>query len=233
MRHFNAEQFYVGAECSTCCCRPLNMSPGEADLFSVDFAAWAVPIGGKGLSEVRIKVDQIHAPTPPDGVVAVFTSSITPFNTQFVGAITGAVLNPENVPLVWDLYELDGPQHGVATVTPAGELTYKPTNGWSGWDKFYVTATLENGKTIVSEIAVGTQPSAGALPVVLGSPVVSVPEQKVNVKARSYILQFGIDVSPSAVIGAIYRISLVQEALDCDCNKYSKRVCYDLTIGKC
>jgi hypothetical protein len=54
-----------------------------------------------------------------------------------------------------------------------------------------------------------------------------------NVNSRYHQVSFAMESGTDLVIGEKYRMTLRQEAIDCDCIKYWHVSCYDITIGKC
>jgi hypothetical protein len=220
-----------GKGCATCCCTELNGRPGETLPLTLDYAEWAVPIGGRGLSETAVDIDEIHAPKSPISVAQA--SLTTPFNTPLVGSLFGNVTNPDSLPLTFDHLPFDGPAHGVVTINAAGAFTYTPTTGFAGYDRFFYSVTPEGGKPVVAEFVVGVEPQVGSLPAVQYTPDVQVPASRITVNRSLALVRLGVVISPAAPIGAIYRMTIRTKTLDCDCNEYSHTSCYDLVIGKC
>lgn len=220
-----------GKGCSTCCCTELGARPGEVIPLTLDYAVWAVPIGGRGLSETAVDIDKIHSPTSPISVAQA--SLTTPFNTPLVGSLAGNVTNPDGLPVTFEHLPFDGPKNGVVSITETGSFTYTPTNGFAGYDRFFYSVKPEDGQPVVAEFVVGVVPQVGALPAVRYTPDVQVPASRVTINRSLAIVRLGIEVSPAAPIGAIYRMTVRTKTLDCDCNEYSHTSCYDLVIGKC
>lgn len=220
-----------GKGCATCCCTELGGRPGEVMPLTLDYAAWAVPIGGRGLSETAIDIEKIHAPTRSISVAPATLT--TPFNVALVGSLAGNVTNPDALPVTFEHLPFDGPKHGVLTLTDAGAFTYTPTTGFAGYDRFFYSVKPEGGEAVVGEFVVGVVPQVGALPAVRYTPDVQVPASRVTANRSLAIVRIGIEISPAAAIGAIYRMTVRQKTLDCDCNEYSHTSCYDLVIGKC
>lgn len=221
-----------GKGCATCCCTELSGRPGETMPLTLDYAVWAVPIGGRGLSETAIDIEKIH--TPGRDISVAPASLTTPFNTPLVGSLLGNVTNPNALPLKFEHLPFDGPKYGIVTITEVGGFTYTPTNGFAGYDRFFYSVTPEDGAPVVAEFVVGVEPQVGALPLpVRYTPDVQVPSSRVSANRSHATVRIGVEISPAAPIGAIYRMTVRQKTLDCDCNEYSHTSCYDLVIGKC
>lgn len=220
-----------GKGCSTCCCTELGGRPGETNPLTLDYAAWAVPIGGRGLSETAIDIEKIHSPSSPISVAPATLT--TPFNTPLVGSVAGNVSNPNALPVKFEHLPFDGPKNGEVAITAAGGFTYTPALGFAGYDRFFYSVTPDGGSPVVAEFVVGVLPQVGVLPTVRYTPDVDVPASRVTLSRTNATVRLGVVISPAAPIGAIYRMTVKQKTLDCDCQEYSHISCYDLVIGKC
>jgi hypothetical protein len=223
-----------GKGCSTCCCTELSGRPGETSPLTLDYAVWSVPIGGRGLSETAIDIEKIHSPAAPNGVSVAPASGTTPFNTPLVGTVATAVTNPDALPLQYSLLPFDETAHGSLLLDAnTGAFTYTPKTGFAGYDRFFFEVAQENSKAVVGEFVIGVVPQVGVLPAVRFTPDVQVPGSRVVVNRTMATVRLGIAISPAAPIGAVYRMTVKQTTLDCDCMTYSHISCYDLVIGKC
>lgn len=221
------------SECSSCCCSEVYSAPGESDSWNLDFGAWAIPIGGKGLSETAVNVEKLRTP-PSTGVVPKFIANETDLNTPFVGTAAASFDIDAGIQVKYGKLPFDGPKYGTVTVDPdTGDMTYTPLNGYAGWDRFFLTASQENGKMTISEVAIGVKPTVGVLPSVAPTPDILIPEKGITLLRNIYTVKMIVAVSPAVRPGSIYRITVQQTALDCDCNELRNISCYDLTVGKC
>lgn len=218
--------------CNSCCCQSVSGQPGEIDRWTLDLANWAVPIGGKGISEIVANVELLHSPTPT-GPQASNGSATTPFNTIASIDLKQFVDDAGDEPK-FRIIPFYGPKHGKIGLDPAtGIVLYTPTNGWTGYDKFYFEVSSGNKKS-VAQIIIGTQPQTGALPAQPPfTPHVEVPDDRIDLNRQAFVANVAVIISPAAVIGEIYRITVKVTTLDCDCNPFINLSCYDLTIGKC
>lgn len=232
MKYFIVDSVNPSA-CDTCCCSAVSSAPGETEVWNLDFGAWAIPIGGKGLSETQINIEKIYTPTP-SGVSVNFQSATTPINTDYAGELSAAVVNPGALALTYAILPFDGPRWGSVDINPAtGAFIYTPLTGFAGWDRFFFSAKQENGQVVVGQFAIGTVPTVGTLPPAKAVPDVQILQSQVIINPRVATVKLPVEVSPAAPVGAVYRVTVKQFALDCDCNKSSNISCYDLTIGKC
>lgn len=218
--------------CNSCCCQTVTGQPGEIDRWTLDLANWAVPIGGKGISEIVANVELLHAPTPsaPQASNGAVTS---PFNTPTSIDLTQFVADAGDAPK-FRIIPFYGPKHGKIVIDPAtGIVVYTPTNGWAGYDHFYFEVA-DGAKKSVAQVIVGTQPQVGNLPTQPQfTPHVQVPDERIDLMRQAFVANVAVIISPAAVIGEIYRITIKVTTLDCDCNPFVNLSCYDLRIGKC
>ena len=131
------------------------------------------------------------------------------------------------------LLPIYGPKHGVATIENQ-TLHYKPYKGYSGIDRFFVNARSDDGRLKVLEIVIAIDDATGkenAQPL-FTSPV-SIDGSRIQVDRRNYLVKFPLAVAPNASVDDIYRITINQPAIDCDCNIFTHVMCIDLMIGKC
>jgi hypothetical protein len=61
--------------------------------------------------------------------------------------------------------------------------------------------------------------------------VINIPRAKIMV--RNPTIQFPLEVSPAAVTGDLYRLTMRTPAMDCDGNVFYHIWCTDINIGKC
>lgn len=222
------------SECNSCCCKQMAGSPGEVYQWDLDYAAWSVPIGGKGISEVVAEVELLRAARIPDGVPVANNGSVTgAFNTEIQGALASIVTYDGDESLTYKALPFSGPKNGkVVLDANTGEFVYTPTNGWSGWDSFYYSVTSPKGATI-AEMRIGVSPQVGTLPPVKYTPPVSIPDSRISLVKTYHLVKTAVVISPGARIGDVYRVTYRAVALDCDCNEFVNLSCFDLTIGKC
>src|SRR5262245_7210887 len=103
------------AECNKCCCEPLNVRPGETNLVVLNYATWAIPIGGRGHGmgcTPQIEVEQMQTCPVPSGSNLPPTANdehisfITPVNTPFNGNLATSITDPESDPITFSLAKL-------------------------------------------------------------------------------------------------------------------------------
>jgi hypothetical protein len=102
-----------------------------------------------------------------------------------------------------------------------------PANNFKGEERFYVSAS-DGTNTAIFEvmIAVGVDPAS-----MIAMPHVSVGPATVD--QRYFTVYFPVTVSPAAAECEIWRLTVLQAALDCDCTCYTRSDCFDIGIGKC
>jgi hypothetical protein len=221
--------------CNACCCGQATARPDETNKWMINYAAWAWPLGGRGLTD-RVefslsKRDQSVDSRAPVNTNKRFTAE---FNTEFEGDVSTGSSDPLEGTLTYALYQLNPPKFGEVELNPNGSFTYTPTLGFLGQDKFYVVTSNE-AKSIINEIVIRVQdpdaPSADA-DIPFDKPL-AVVQKSVRIDREANTLSFALQASPLAVVGDIYRMQVKQPAIDCDCQEYTHISCFDITIVNC
>lgn len=235
MYHFTADDMQQGNPCAVCCCEPLGLKPGSTTKVTINYAPWAVPIGRLHCTP-QFELEQKDtcgttqgAPVKTDGANVAFD---TPVNTLLEGDLNDKVEDPEGGALTFKPLMLYGPKHGVLAIDPAtGEFEYQPHPNYNGPDNFYFTATDPTGKSTVFEalLGVGSQASAD----LHETPHVSVDPASAVVNEKYYIASFAVKVSPAADLCEVWRLTVKQNAIDCECVCYDRTDCYDIRLVKC
>lgn len=233
-----------GSACNTCCCKSIVIKPGETNKISINYAPWSLPISGRGLSNnTQFVFDKIHSVefSNASNVAPVFSSDgfeivVGSENTVFSYNVNAGVVDP-TLPADTISYKLiSGGQHGNTQINTAGVLTYTPFPGYSGYDRVFVSISDGVNKAVVAEIAFVIQPNlpVAQLPInlVVSSPVFVEVARK-SIVASWHQMTFPLTASFNAIPGEIYRLTVRQQTLDCDCNPYWHMSCYDVTVGNC
>jgi len=232
MMHFTVEDYNaVNANCVKCCCEKLSLKPGTTNKVSVGYAPWAVPIGQLHCAP-QFQLELMDTcPVPvgsnaPPQVVAEpkFTTAV---NALLQNTLTNMITDPEAVPLTFKALPLYGAKHGKLDLLADGAFSYMPAGNYKGEDRFYASAS-DGSNTIIFEvmIAVGID-SAN----VVATPHISVGAPVVD--HRYFTVYFPVSVSPAANECEIWRLTVLQAALDCDCTCYTRSDCWDIGIAKC
>lgn len=223
----NARSGSGQAGCNTCCCEHMSALPGETNKISINYAAWSVPIGGHGLSSrTRISVSECKSCNPDDPLVnPAFARTLV--NSPLLGDLSAQYpdASPETRYAILDVY---GPERGRVNLMEDGTFTYDPNAAFVGIDRFWFSADGHVGEFVISVDASEENPN----PQPAFTPAIDVEGQP-SIDGRYHSMSFALSASPAAVPGDIYRITVRQQALDCDCNKYDHMSCYDVTISKC
>jgi len=231
MMHFTVESFQPADSCQKCCCEKLGLKPGTTSKVSVGYAPWAVPIGQLHCVPQFALEQRETCPTQPSGPAAN-TDPIsydvtvnTPINIDLAMVI-------EPAPLTFKVMPLYGPLHGkvqpVVAYVNDGKLTYTPAMNYTGPDRFFITATDASGHSKVFEVLIGVGVSGDT---VVPTPHVSVGPASVD--NRYYIVSFAVTVSPAAAECEVWRLTVLQAALDCDCTCFTRTDCFDIRIVTC
>lgn len=222
-----------GAGCATCCCEPASALPGSIDKWVLDFAEWAVPVGGKGLSESAFVIEKLY--DAPRRIEVTNGAANTPINTNATfDASTLVTGNPDGLALKYSLLPFDTFSHGTSSIDKnTGIISYSPLNGFTGYDRGFVAITPDSGSPVVVEVVFSVNPASGNLPAPKFTPELSVPGDRVHAYSGQYAIEFALVTSPAVSVGDIFRLSVKQTALDCDCKPFTHVSCYDIKIGKC
>lgn len=239
MLYFTADPrdtYRAGGSCGVCCCAEASVTPNETNKMVVNYSAWAAPIGGRGLTNTtQWSIDKKAGSEPPEGPANSNYSFATDKDVLLTGvAVTANASQPDAAPLTYSLLPLSGPDHGDLTFGSNGSFTYLPQSGFTGYDNFFFV-TSDGTNQIIREVILqvnlgGVNPDFAAQPY---TPALKIDRNKIRVDAHTYQLSLMIEASPALRIGDIYRLTLRQPTLDCDCNEYFHQSCYDFVVGKC
>lgn len=220
----------------SCCCLPIKAVPGETNKVSLNYAAWAAPLGGRGLvGSPAISIQNI-TPAPSSGAnlppVTALQQAVTTVSTPLAGTVATGASDPEALALTFAHVPLYGPTNGTVTIAQNGSYTYTPAGGFVGYDSFAYSAT-DGEKITTNRVVVTVNPASPspALPAPVIAPVVSFPASRINV--RSPVVEMALAVQPEARVGDVYRATVRQAAMDCDGNSFWHVSCYDIEIVKC
>ena len=245
MFHFNIDgrDGYTGGNgCQTCCCEAVTAKPGEVNKWVLNYAMWTRPIGGRGVS-INTEFDiQPCSSTPaassgnqPPQVLPSLNTTL--YNTPLSSTLVPFATDADADTLTFSLLPLAGPKHGELVLNTDGTFTYTPHANWAGVDRFFWQVSDGVHKPVVSEAVIRTEPPLPALPIAVGpndlTPIIRVKPINITTNSQMQTVSFPVEVSPAARVGDVYKMTVKQEALDCDCVPYYHISCYDILIGKC
>jgi hypothetical protein len=226
--------------CDTCCCAAMSVRAGETDKISLFYAAWAMPIAGRGITQSpAIDITLLTSPeivgnAPP---VASLFKGLTAYATAFNGALASSTIDAEGNPLTFALLPNYSSQNGNVVVNANGTFTYTPNAGFTGTDRFFFSVKDAYNFPIVGEAIIAVSPDGGpslSLPTdAMATPKMIVRNSSVSINNAQSIVSFPLEVSPQAKKGEIYRMNVRQGVSDCDGNKFYHTSCYDILIGAC
>jgi Bacterial Ig domain len=232
MMHFTVEDYSaVDATCVKCCCEKLNLKPGTVTKVSVGYAPWAVPIGQLHCTpQFQIEqMDTCPAPSgsnmPPHAISDVKFS--TAMNALLENTLTSMIVDPEALPLTFKLLTLYGPKHGKLDLNEDGTFSYMPATSFKGEERFYVSAS-DGSNTAIFEVMIAVGVDVAAM---VATPHVSVGAAVVD--SRYFTVYFPVSVSPAAHECEVWRLTVLQTAMDCNCTCFSRSDCFDIGIVKC
>jgi Bacterial Ig domain len=232
MMHFTVEDYTaVNANCVKCCCEKLKLKPGTVTKVSVGYAPWAVPIGQLHCAP-QFQLEMMETCPPPVGsnMPPQATAEVkfsTAMNALLENTLTAMITDPEAAALTFKALPLYGAKHGKLDVKPDGTFSYMPAPNFKGEERFYISAS-DGTNTAIFEvmIAVGIDPAA-----MIATPHVSVGAAVVD--QRYFTVYFPVIVTPAAAECEVWRLTVLQSALDCECICFTRSDCFDIGIGKC
>jgi len=224
---YTVDQFTTNS-CNVCCCEDVGVKPGTSIKLTINYAPWAVPIGRLHCLP-SFSLEQMETCSPNSGQPNVIepVRFATPINTDLVDDLKTVATEPD---VTFKRTPLYGPWHGTVVINLDGTFTYTPLPGYTGEDRFYVTASFPNTKSTTFEVMVGVGIDETKIK---PTPHVWVDEASVHLNERQYIASFALRVSPAADMCEVWRLSVMQNAIDCDCSCYNRIDCFDIRMVKC
>jgi Bacterial Ig domain len=219
--------------CTVCCCEPLALKPGSTSKVLLNYAPWAVPIGRLHCMPIFELVQMetcgaaTGAPVKTGGLPVAFD---TPINTTLEGDLKTKIEDPDT-PIKFRHLSFYGPHHGTLLLEPDGLFDYEPTPGYEGPDRFFFTATDNNGHQATFEALIGVGSTSSVD--MKETPHVYVDARSANVDYQYYTASFAVTVSPAADLCEVWRLNVAMQAIDCQCICYNRTDCYDIRLVKC
>lgn len=229
------DTYPAGGSCGTCCCQNAQIAPGEINKVIINYVAWAAPIGGRGLTnKTMFSVDKKFGSEPTTGPVNTNYSQSSVNGAAINSNVSSGASDPNGDLLSYALVPLSGPENGILSFNSDGSYIYNPKSGFVGYDNFFFV-TRAGGEEIIREVRIQSSPAAPAqpLPAQPYTSPITIDRERIHVDAKNYMISFPIEASPGLRIGDVYRLSVRQSTLDCDCNEFVHLSCYDFTVGKC
>jgi hypothetical protein len=232
MMHFTVDDYQaVNNNCVKCCCEKLNLKPGTVNKVLVGYAPWAVPIGQLHCAP-QFQIEQMDTCPVPVGsnIPPTKTAEIkfsTTINATLENTLTVMITDPESAAITFKLLTLYGPKHGKLDLKTDGSFSYVPMYNYVGEERFYVSASDGTGSAIFEVmIAIGIDPAT-----MVETPHVSVGPAVVD--QRYFTVSFPVIVTPAANECEVWRLTVLQNAIDCECLCYTRTDCFDIGIVKC
>lgn len=234
MYHFTVQDSEASAAgCVTCCCEKMALKPGTTSKVSVGYATWAVPIGQLHCSPQFMIEAMETCPTPVgDNMPPAASGDVkftTAINTLLDADLTDIITDPEAAALTFKLLPLYGAKHGKLVLDADGTFQYTPMGNFTGVERFYVSAS-DGANSTVFEVMVGVGVAIDAVTLV-HTPHISVGPASVD--QRYFLVSFAVTISPAAQLCEVWRLTVLQAALDCDCNCFNRTDCFDIGVAKC
>lgn len=223
--------------CVQCCCETVSLKPGSIEPLFLNYAPWAVPIAPRGLHcepSVHIEEQDTCPPqagnnmppriTSADGMVRFDTGK----NVHLDGDLRTKVTDLEGAVVEYKLLPHHGPKHGKLVLNKSGQFGYDPHWNYFGEERFYCSASDGINPPFVFEVMIAVDIDAGTM---VPAPVLGVGKPIVD--QRYYTVKLPLIASPAARECQVFRLTVQQSALDCDCQCYTHVDCVDVRIAKC
>jgi hypothetical protein len=222
------------AGCIKCCCPSVALKPGTISRVAINYAPWSVPIGRLNC-DPQFVLEQMETcpasagsnlPPQPAAKVSYDVQPATLFN----GDLNTQVTDPEGDPLTYKWLPTYGPTRGKLVLRTDGTFDYTPEPNYTGADRFFASVSDGINAAVVFEVVLGVGTPAANIP---ATPHVSINSDGVQVDSRLCLVSFPLKVSPAARTCEVWRMTVLQGALDCDCICYQRSDCYDIRVAKC
>lgn len=234
MLHFTVNDYEAVSGCVKCCCESVALKPGTIAPLVVNYAPWALPIGRLNCAP-QVQIEAMETcPVPTGGDLPPQMTGNPAFyvgiNGHLDGDLTGVVKDPEQQVLTFRLLPMYGPAHGKLVFDASGLFDYDPAYNYKGSDRFFASASDGVNAPLVFEVRIGVEIDPLTI---LPTPSVSVDPNGIKLDDRYYSVSFPVKVSPAAKTCEVWRLTVLQGALDCDCTCYARTDCFDIKIVKC
>jgi len=222
------------ATCLPCCCEPLFLKPGTVTKVMVVYVPWSVPIGSLHCVP-QFAIEQMEtcpvlagANMPPhiiaqDGMARFDTGT----NVTLTADMKTKVADPEGLALTFKVMPLYGPKFGKLNLLSDGFFTYAPNPQFKGEERFFCTASDGvNSFTYETMIAVGIDAGlmAPAPHIFVGTPTIN---------KQLHTVSFPVTLTPAADPCEVWRLTVLQAAIDCSCECYTRTDCFDVKVASC
>lgn len=242
MQTFNADPrdgVPNGSVCTSCCCQPLSLQPGETNLITINYAMWSVPLGRPGIVggfEYNIETNTDACPSskiggflPPSAAnLLLSTAESTDLAIDLTAGVT-----PAGNTFSYSIVPFSGPRKGTLAQTAEGQYTYTPNGGVTGKDYFSFTVTDAQSRTVTRhvEINIGTNVEARNNALLSLTPFVDLSTVVVDQQLQQ--VRFPLYMPLSCTECERYKLTIRQPAQDCDCNTFHHFMCFDITCKPC
>jgi hypothetical protein len=221
--------------CEVCCCESWALKPGVVEKVSGIYAPWSVPIGYLhcepqfALEAKETCIIPVAGNLPPQ-VLGRIAYDVVPQGGHIDGDLRTAVTDPEGVALIFKTLPLYGPKQGKLVLDPTGVFDYDTISPYTGPDNFFLSASDGVNAPVIFEVLIGIGiPSSN----VVATPSVGIDMNGVRVNAHHHLISFPVKTSPAAKLCEVWRLTVLQGALDCECQCYARSDCFDIKIAKC
>jgi hypothetical protein len=238
MKMYTVDHFSTDA-CNTCCCEVVGVKPGTSVKVTINYAPWAVPIGRLhclpqfALEQKKTCPEQTIGNLPPGPIEALSRYSMAVLTTvgpPLEGDLKDNIIDPESdAPLTFKALPFHGPQYGKLVVNEDGTFEYTVIPNFKGEDRFFASVSDGTHTTVFEVgIAVGTDMAA-----MKPTPHVYVDQATINTNERQYLASFAVRASPAADMCEVWRLTVMQYAIDCECSCFNRADCFDIRMVNC
>jgi hypothetical protein len=236
MYHYTVENLQAAnSSCIPCCCETVAIRPGTIDRLTVNYAPWSVPVGQLhctpqfALEQMETCPAPIGGNLPPeisasDGMVRFNTGK----NVKLVGDLRTKIKDPDGDTMSFKVLPLYAPKHGKLVLDSVGTFEYTPTSNFIGEERFYCSASDGQHSPFVFEVMIAVEIDAGTMVptphIVIGTPTVHKEYHTVSIP---------VGITPAAHPCEVWRLTVLQAAIDCGCDCYTRTDCFDIKVASC
>ena len=234
MYHYTVENMQAANNSCVpaCCCEPVAIRPGTIDRLTVNYAPWSVPVGQLhclpqfALEQMETCPVLVGSNMPPQ--VSPEVKYNTGVNVHLDGNFGDHAVDPEGAPLTYKVLPLYGPKFGKLQLDPNGPFAYDPALNYKGQERFYVSVTDGVNAPVIFEVMIAIGIDSGTMHptphIVIGTPTVNKDFHTVSIP---------VALMPNADPCEIWRLTVLQAAVDCGCQCYTRTDCFDIKVASC
>jgi hypothetical protein len=214
----------------------MAFKPGTINKVTGNYVTWAMPIGwlhcppSFSIEPMSTCITPLPSNNLPPAISAAdgMARFDTGTNVKLIADMKTKVTDVDGDPVAFKILPLYAPKHGKIILQDNGLFEYTPAQNWFGEERFYCSASDGKNAPFIFEVMIAVGIDAGTM---VPQPTISVGPATVN--RNNYSISFAVTLSPAAQLCEIWRLTILQGALDCDCQCYTRTDCFDIGVAQC